>query len=148
MFEHRDGLLSTTAPTSGSTINTTDADAYKILVAQRKKRPIAPHLSIYQPQLTWYSAIYAYFASYATTPLVGWQGLDTANLAEMFGSFLEPVKVGIKGVIALPFTYHSWNSLRHLVWDTTTALNIKDVYRTGYICLAVIAVTTVWLAML
>ncbi|KAF8249853.1 cytochrome b560 subunit of succinate dehydrogenase [Wilcoxina mikolae CBS 423.85] len=142
-------------------INTTDAEAYKILVAQRKKRPIAPHLSIYQPQLTWYSsaanritgvalsgAIYAYFAAYAAAPLVGWQGLDTASIAEVFGSFPEPVKIGIKSAIALPFTYHSWNSLRHLVWDTTTALDIKDVYRTGYACLAVMAVTTVWLAML
>lgn len=134
-------------PTSRSTVNTTDTEAYKLLVAQRKKRPIAPHLSIYQPQLTWYSsaanritgvalsgAIYTYFAAYAAAPLVGWQGLDTASLVEVFGSFPEPVKVSIKGAIALPFTYHSWNSLRHLIWDTTTALDIKvcqSVYTLG-----------------
>lgn len=26
----------------------------ELLRAQRKRRPVSPHLSIYQPQLTWY----------------------------------------------------------------------------------------------
>jgi succinate dehydrogenase (ubiquinone) cytochrome b560 subunit len=31
------------------------------LVEQRKNRPIAPHLSIYQPQLTWYMSAFHRF---------------------------------------------------------------------------------------
>ncbi|KAI5779291.1 hypothetical protein EDC01DRAFT_711639 [Geopyxis carbonaria] len=152
---------STSAPgfdhTSATTTPQSSEKAYQILQAQRKHRPIAPHLSIYKPQLTWYGsaanrvtgvalsgAIYVYFAAYA----MGIHGLDAASMAAMFGSLPVAVKVGIKALFALPFSYHSWNGLRHLTWDTGRMLNIKDVYRTGYAVLAATAVSTVWLALI
>lgn len=152
---------STTTTSSTPAIQTTSAEAYNILVAQRRNRPIAPHLSIYKPQITWYGSaanrvtgvllsgsIYAYFAAYAAAPLLGWHGLDTASLAAVFGSFPVAVKVMVKAGVALPFCYHSWNGLRHLAWDSANFLDIKDVYRTMYAVLAATAASTVWLALI
>jgi succinate dehydrogenase (ubiquinone) cytochrome b560 subunit len=33
-------------------------EAESIIAAQRKHRPISPHLSIYQPQITWYLSMF------------------------------------------------------------------------------------------
>ncbi|CCX05296.1 Similar to Succinate dehydrogenase cytochrome B subunit, mitochondrial; acc. no. O74882 [Pyronema omphalodes CBS 100304] len=140
-------------PGHESIINSTSADAYELLVAQRKNRPIAPHLSIYQPQLTWYSSaanritgvtlsglIYLYFMGYAAG-----LPLDSATVAASFGAFPYGVKLLTKFGLAAPFTYHSWNSCRHLVWDTGRMLDLKNYYRSGYAMLAVTAATTLWL---
>jgi len=143
-----------THATPSGTVSTTSAEEHRLLAAQRKNRPLAPHLSIYQPQLTWYGSaanritgvalaglIYAYFVGYG----VGLPGLDVATLAASFGALPWPAKIAAKLGIALPFAYHSLNSLRHLCWDMAKLLDIKDVYRTGYAVLALTAVGTVWL---
>lgn len=126
---------------------------------QRKKRPVSPHLSIYQPQLTWYMSmlnritgsvlsggIYIFGATYAVSPLFGWH-LETATMAAAFGGLPLAAKLGIKGMIALPFTYHSWNGIRHLMWDATKGLDLKNVYRTGYMVMGLTAISTVALVM-
>jgi succinate dehydrogenase (ubiquinone) cytochrome b560 subunit len=57
---------------------------------------------------------YAYGAAYLAAPAFGWH-LDTATLAEAFGSLSDVSKFAIKTTVALPFTYHSWNGIRHLM---------------------------------
>ncbi|KAL7266902.1 hypothetical protein RUND412_010531 [Rhizina undulata] len=138
----------------------TPADENAILAKQRLNRPLSPHLTIYQPQLTWVmsglnritggiaaAAIYGFFAAYAVSPLFGWH-LDSATLAASFGSSPVAAKVGLKALYALPFTYHSWNGVRHLLWDTGRFLDLTGVYRTGYAVLALTAVSTVYLALI
>ena len=90
---------------------------------------------------------YTFFAAYAVAPAFGWH-LDSAAIAAMFSELPAAAKFGIKFGIALPFSYHSWNGIRHLLWDTGRALDIKDVYRTGYVVLGLTAVSTIYLAML
>ena len=34
--------------------------------------------------------------------------------------------------VALPFTFHSFNGIRHLVWDTGREFGNKQVQRTGW----------------
>lgn len=41
-------------------------------------------------------------------------------------------KVAAKFAIALPFTFHSFNGMRHLVWDTGRNLTNLAVQRTGW----------------
>lgn len=41
-----------------STVHTTHDEEQDVLVAQRKNRPVSPHLDIYQPQLTWLLSVY------------------------------------------------------------------------------------------
>ena len=137
------------------TENIPAVEADSIVAAQRKNRPISPHLTIYKPQITWYlsslhritgailsggtiphsrsdlllfflfegstltcvTGIYVFGATYLASPLLGWH-LDVASIAAAFGSLPVAAKVGIKGLIAFPFAFHSINGLRHLTWDT------------------------------
>ncbi|KAI9802373.1 MAG: hypothetical protein M1833_001879 [Piccolia ochrophora] len=123
---------------------TPDATAYSILEQQRLNRPVSPHLSIYQPQITWYASalnritgsllsggFYAFFAAYLAAPLFGWH-LESASLAAAFGAWPVLAKVGVKFGVALPFTFHSFNGIRHLVWDTGSEFGNKQVVRTGW----------------
>lgn len=89
--------------------------------------------------------IYVFFAAYAVAPIMGWP-LDSATLAAAFGGLPMAAKIGVKASVAFPFTYHSWNGVRHLIWDTGKMLDIKDVYRSGYLVFGLTAVSTLYLA--
>ena len=143
--------------TTTTTTNITPDEARAVLVAQRKKRPIAPHLSIYQPQLTWYASaanrvtgcvlagsVYLFGAAYAVAPLAGFH-LESATIAASFAALPVAVKVLVKGSLALPFTFHAFSGLRHLTWDTARELSIRGVYRTGYAVLGLTAVSSIYL---
>ena len=53
-------------------------------------------------------------------------------MAAAFGSLPVVAKFGLKYLVALPFTFHSWNGIRHLVWDTGREFSNKAVQRTGW----------------
>lgn len=134
------------------------SDAYAILAAQRLNRPISPHLTVYKPQITWYGSalnritgsvlsggIYVFATAYLVSPLLGWH-LESGAVAEWFGSFGAVTKGVMKFGISWPFTYHFWNGIRHLAWDTGRQLNNKQVQVTGWavvglsvVCSAVLA---------
>lgn len=40
--------------------------------------------------------------------------------------------MAVKFGVSLPFTFHSLNGVRHLVWDTGRELSNKAVQRTGW----------------
>jgi succinate dehydrogenase (ubiquinone) cytochrome b560 subunit len=138
----------------------TPADSYEILVAQRKKRPTSPHLTIYQPQMPWIASglnritgsvlsggFYVFGAAYLVSPLFGWH-LDSASMVAAFGSLPVAAKVAAKFAVAMPFTFHSFNGLRHLSWDLGKAFNNKTVIKTGWIVTGVSFVSALWLAVL
>lgn len=129
----------------------TPADSYKILVAQRKNRPTSPHLTIYRPQITsTLSALnritgatlsggfYVFGAAYLIAPLVGWH-LESASMAAAFATWPVALKVATKFAIAMPFTFHSINGVRHLVWDTGRMIVNRSIIRTGW---AVVGLST------
>ncbi|KAI9807185.1 MAG: hypothetical protein M1825_005903 [Sarcosagium campestre] len=116
-----------------------------LLAKQRLNRPVSPHLSIYQPQITWYLSIlnritgatlsggaYVFFAAYLAAPLLGWH-LESASLAAAVAAWPLAIKAGVKLAIALPFTFHSWNGIRHLVWDLGKEFGNKQVVHTGWV---------------
>ncbi|MCJ1420643.1 hypothetical protein MMC32_007002 [Xylographa parallela] len=119
-------------------------DAYQILAKQRLNRPVSPHLAIYRPQVTWYLSIlnritgsvlsggfYIFGFSYLVASLFGWH-LESGSMVAAFGSLPLLAKVGLKFSVALPFTFHSFNGIRHLVWDTGRELSNKAVQNTGW----------------
>ncbi|OZJ04851.1 hypothetical protein BZG36_02613 [Bifiguratus adelaidae] len=131
-----------------------------ILIEQRKRRPVSPHLSIYQPQLTWYASgvhritgvavagvLYAGSLAYLGAPALGMQ-FDTQTLVAAVASLPVAAKVGLKTALALPFTFHSLNGLRHLMWDTGVGLSLKGVYTSGYAVLGATVLSTLYLASL
>jgi succinate dehydrogenase (ubiquinone) cytochrome b560 subunit len=127
------------------------------LAAQRIQRPISPHLSIYQPQITWYSGalmrncaiiitvpVYLFGAAYLVSPLFGWQ-LDTASMVEWFGSLPLWTRLAVKGLVGFPFCFHLVHGTRHLIWDTGAMLSNRQVTVSGWIGLGVSIIATVGL---
>ncbi|OKL64154.1 hypothetical protein UA08_00331 [Talaromyces atroroseus] len=143
-------------PTS-STTNTTDPT--KILAQQRLKRPVSPHLAIYRPQITWYAsglhritgstlsgALYVFATAYLISPVVGWH-LESASIAAAFGALPLLAKVLLKFSIAMPFTFHSFNGVRHLIWDTGRFFTNKQVIQTGWTVVALSTLSALYLAL-
>lgn len=141
-----------------STIKVSHEQENEILIAQRKNRPVSPHLTIYQPQLTWAlsgvhritgvamaGAFYALTCGYAATSLLSIP-FDSATLVSAFAALPVTVKVLAKAGMAFPFAFHGLNGIRHLVWDFGKEMTIPGVYRTGYIVLAGTAVLGSYLA--
>jgi succinate dehydrogenase (ubiquinone) cytochrome b560 subunit len=144
-------------PTSSST-NTSDPT--KILAQQRLNRPVSPHLSIYRPQITWYGSsihritgvaasgsLYLFAMAYLVAPLMGWH-LESASIAAAFGSLPFAAKFATKLGLALPFTYHSMNGVRHLIWDTGRLMANKQVIRTGWTVVGLSVTSAVLLALI
>ena len=69
-------------------------------------------------------------------------------MAATFGSLPVAAKVAMKFGLAWPFTYHSFNGIRHLVWDTGRELDNKGVQRTGWAVVGLSVVSAAGLAML
>ena len=61
--------------------------------------------------------------AYLAAPLFNWH-LDSASVADAFHSLSVYSQVAIKSAVAFPFTYHSWNGIRHLIWDTQKELSL------------------------
>lgn len=83
---------------------------------------------------------YVFGAAYLAAPLFGWH-LESAHMAEVFGSLGPVTKALIKFGVALPFTFHSWNGIRHLVWDSGREFGNQNVVRTGYIVIGLSVVS-------
>ncbi|KAG7298809.1 hypothetical protein JYU34_017244 [Plutella xylostella] len=123
----------------------------------RLSRPMSPHLTIYQPQLTSMLSITHRIAGmmlsgYFTVLGAGALVLphDVSHYITMIeGLNLSPASIFLaKAIIAAPFSYHLVNGIRHLYWDTGKGLTIKEVYATGYAMLAGSLAVTIALAAL
>jgi len=136
------------------------SDMSAILDKQRLNRPSSPHMTIYQPQITWYASIfhritgtglsvglYAFFLSYLAAPVVGIP-IDSGHIVDFVHSLPEWAKYTGKTILAIPFTFHSLNGLRHLTWDSTKLLSNSAVTRSGYAVVAGTIVSTVALVAL
>lgn len=84
-------------------------------------------------------------------------GLGAVVLPESIPTYIEQLKCAeigelsisaIKFILAFPFTYHFWNGIRHLLWDTGKFLTIREVYITGYIMLFLAISSAIVLSMM
>jgi len=141
-------------------IESVPASSEEILNRQRLRRPSSPHFTIYQPQITWIASIanrvtgvglsvglYGFLIAYLAAPIAGIP-LDSAHIVEFVQGVPEWLKYSAKGIIALPFTFHSINGLRHLSWDVGKFLSVKAVYRTGYTVVAASVASAIALVLL
>lgn len=138
---------------NSQTVKTTFEKEHEILVAQRGNRPVSPHLTIYQPQLTWYlsslhritgvilgSGFFAVTIAFGVSTLFG-LGLNTENLKNYYKEKVPAwADWTAKGTAAYFFAFHFGNGIRHLIWDTGKELTIKGVNRTGIVVLALTAI--------
>eukprot|EP00842_Homolaphlyctis_polyrhiza_P004349 jgi/Hompol1/4915/HPOL_001860-RA len=116
-------------------------------------RPVAPHLFIYQPQLTW--VISGAFRVTSVAITVGFYGIGLAYALLPLSSvaiagFIHSLPYALvflgKLALAAPISFHLFNGIRHLTWDTGSFLTLKGVYNTGYAVLGASALLAIYMA--
>uniref|UniRef100_P92506 Succinate dehydrogenase [ubiquinone] cytochrome b large subunit, mitochondrial n=2 Tax=Ascaris suum TaxID=6253 RepID=DHSC_ASCSU len=119
------------------------------LMRQRAlKRPIAPHLTIYKPQMTWMvSGLHRVTGcAMAGTLLIGGVGFSVLPLD--FTTFVEFIRgLGIpwvildtfKFIIAFPIAFHTLNGIRFIGFDMAKGTDIPSIYRGAYLVLGLAA---------
>ncbi|XP_017884826.1 succinate dehydrogenase cytochrome b560 subunit, mitochondrial-like [Ceratina calcarata] len=121
----------------------------------RLKRPMSPHLSIYQIQLTSVLSITHRGTGMILSTYAMVLGLGTLLIPGGIPCLIEmitdlnlatPVLFAMKTALALPAVYHTFNGFRHLAWDLGAFLTIKEVYSTGYVVLILSSIAALALA--
>eukprot|EP00834_Sanchytrium_tribonematis_P005814 NODE_379_length_8451_cov_0.593630.p6 type:complete len:174 gc:universal NODE_379_length_8451_cov_0.593630:7590-7069(-) len=120
-----------------------------------KQRPISP-INMYQVQLTSamsithrITGIGATVALYGGILLGSYANVKGIPVSQYFQELAVatpaliyyPIKLGLAG----SFSYHTFNGIRHMLWDGIMFLNLDGVYKTGYAVLGATAVTTLLL---
>ncbi|GAA6164228.1 succinate dehydrogenase, cytochrome b556 subunit [Pelagimonas sp. KU-00592-HH] len=98
----------------------------------RGNRPLSPHLSIYRPQLTSATSIFARITGVAllgAAVLVVWWFLAAAAGPEYF-DFVNGLMTSFVGDVVMfaalwAVCYHFLSGLRHLYWDTGRGFEIE-----------------------
>ncbi|MFP6741906.1 MAG: succinate dehydrogenase, cytochrome b556 subunit [Alphaproteobacteria bacterium] len=115
----------------------------------QSQRPLSPHMSIYRPQLTANLSIIHRMTgvglAVGTVFITVWL-LSAAWSADAF-HWVQGFYSSILGNLvlfgfSLCLFYHLCNGIRHLLWDIGMNLEIRSVYRSGWIMLFFAAVLT------
>jgi succinate dehydrogenase (ubiquinone) cytochrome b560 subunit len=69
-------------------------------------------------------------------------------MAASMGAMPVLAKVLLKSTLALPFTYHCMNGLRHLMWDLGRGLSNPVIIKTGWTVVGLSIASAVGLALL
>jgi succinate dehydrogenase / fumarate reductase, cytochrome b subunit len=113
-------------------------------------RPLSPHLQVYRWQLTSVLSILHRIAGVALSAgaiMLVWWLVAAASGPDAFDRVAQVLNSGpgfflLLGWIAALF-YHLSNGIRHLVWDTGHALDLRSAYFGGWLVVAATAVLTV-----
>ena len=113
------------------------------------KRPLSPHLQIYNPQLTSVLSITHRITGVVLSILSLFIPLTLVSVALGVGYF-NILKVFLTNIfIQLLITasifvlaYHLLNGIRHLFWDYGLGLSMRDTYISGYLVLIVSVLLT------
>ena len=105
----------------------------------------------YKPQLTSLMSIThrasGVFLSVIGTPLLLWWLIAVSSGPEAYGALLGLLG-GVIGKLLLAATlfclsFHLFNGIRHLVWDTGRALDLRSAYTAGWLVLTGTVILTV-----
>ncbi len=114
------------------------------------KRPLSPHLQIYKPQLTSVLSIVhritGLWLALGTAVLVLWLyalAFSPALFGDLAVFFTSLVGKLVLFSWLLAFNYHLCNGVRHLFWDAGKGFELRQVYRSGYLVLAMAATLTI-----
>ncbi|KAL2847808.1 fumarate reductase respiratory complex transmembrane subunit [Aspergillus pseudoustus] len=125
----------------------TPEEGHALLAAQRLRRPVAPHLSIYKFQVHSVSSamerntgillsasLYLFGTGYLVAPSVLGVDVSSASLVAAFAGLPLAAKVAIKFLYAWPFTFHVVNGVRYVVTavGTQTLSSREQVVRIAW----------------
>ncbi len=116
-------------------------------------RPLSPHLSIHKKVLTAVFSIFhrltGIFLTLGSFLLVFW--FLAVLIGENFYNYFQIISSNFifKVILffwTLAFFYHLFNGIRYLFWSFSWGMELKTVYRSGYIVslLTIIATIIVW----
>lgn len=151
-------LLTKTTRLVAATTVSERTEHQNILAQQRLNRPVSPHLAIYQAQITWYlsgltritgctlsGGFYIFGSLYLIAPYIGLH-MESAVMAASFAAWPWALKLFTKTLVALPFTFHVFNGVRHLMWDTASMISNKKVQQSGWAVVGLTVVSSLALA--
>jgi succinate dehydrogenase / fumarate reductase cytochrome b subunit len=111
-----------------------------------KERPLSPFMigPYYRPQLTSLMSIThrasGVFLSMVGAPLLLWWIIAVSNGPVAYSALLDCMGGWIGKLVLLGclfcLSFHSLNGIRHLIWDTGRALDIRSAYTLGWLVLA------------
>ncbi len=120
------------------------------------QRPLSPFMigPYYKPQLTSLMSIThratGVFLSVVGAPLLLWWIVAVSSGPAAYDALLACMAgwIGKLGLLACLFSlnFHLLNGIRHLVWDTGRALDLKSAYTLGWLVLASTVILTAVLA--
>lgn len=115
---------------------------------ERLARPMSPHLTIYKPQLTSMLSISHRGTGVALSVLLSGFGIGMLALPSTYPYYLGLVHdmqfgpaliYSAKFLIAFPFFFHTFNGVRHLIWDLGYGFSLRHLYQSGW---SVVAIST------
>ncbi|XP_053907018.1 succinate dehydrogenase cytochrome b560 subunit, mitochondrial isoform X2 [Cuculus canorus] len=121
----------------------------------KSNRPLSPHVTIYKWSLPMAMSITHRGTGVALSLGVSLFGLAALLLPEQFPHYLAMVKslslgpaliYSAKFALAFPFTYHTWNGVRHLAWDLGKGFKIPQVNQSGVLVLILTLLSSAGLA--
>lgn len=80
--------------------------------------------------MTLSGGLYIFATAYLVAPVINpsW-AFDAAGLVTVFSSLPVMAKIATKFAVAMPFTYHAFNGMKHLLFDTVRGLKDKRMIR-------------------
>jgi succinate dehydrogenase / fumarate reductase cytochrome b subunit len=121
----------------------------------RSRRPVCPNIQIYRPQLTSVlsiaNRITGVVLSLGAVGLVAWL-VAAASGADAFAAVQGAFSSWPGQVVLFGFTFafflHLCGGVRHLVWDTVHAFDLRSIYLGGWIVVVASVALTVaaWVA--
>ncbi|KAK6311126.1 hypothetical protein J4Q44_G00191810 [Coregonus suidteri] len=115
-------------------------------------RPMSPHITIYQWSMPMMMSITHRGTGVGLSGGISAFALLALVLPGNYPYYLDlihslsigPALLGLaKFGIAFPVSYHTLNGIRHLFWDSGTGFKIPEVYRSGYVVIALSILTSI-----
>ncbi len=120
----------------------------------RRARPLSPHLQVYKPQITSVMSILHRISGIILAVgafALAWWLLAAARGGDAWATAAECLASPFGNLalfgFSLALVYHLLNGIRHLLWDAGWGFSIPQVYRSGYVVVALTVVFTaaIWL---
>ncbi|XP_055057038.2 succinate dehydrogenase cytochrome b560 subunit, mitochondrial [Misgurnus anguillicaudatus] len=121
----------------------------------RLNRPVSPHVSIYRWSVPMMMSISHRGTGVALSSGISAFAIAALVLPESYPYYLDLIHsmsfgpqflAFSKFALAFPVAYHSFNGVRHLIWDIGKGFKIPQVYGSGYTVIALTILTSVALA--
>lgn len=115
------------------------------------KRPMSPHLSIYKFQLTSTLSILHRITGVGASAVLYAGGIGALLCTnQSFPEIIQLIQDNVphfmitltKTAIGGAMIYHTLNGVRHLIWDVGYGFQLKHLYISGYIVVALTAIGT------